>query len=257
MYKIIGLFTILVLLSVSILSCTKSPEETKPVLETTKSPASFAVSNLTVTPGTINSDETVTISVDIMNTGETAGNYTAALKINGSQEATQDVELEGGASKNVNFSISKNVPGDYTVSLDSLTGKFSVIDKTPPTKTITLSDADFNAISHLLTGNPQYSYSIHFLNDNKMFVDSYQDFNFHVKICDGKFCVSNVPQLAWQYIYSYAKDYLTYTDGDLLTLVSLPEKVAQTMFDPDTKVLPTITSITTSEGKITITYLAP
>ena len=259
MYKVISFLTILILFSAMFVSCTKSPEETKPAPEAIKSPASFTVSNLTITPATINPDEKVTISVDVTNTGETAGNYTAVLNINGIQEATQDVTLDGGASKKVDFSVSQSTAGDYTVSLDTLTGKFTVVVKPPPTKTATLTDAEFTVLSHLWTGEVGAEYSIQFLSGNKMKVTIMRTYHYtaDIKVCDGKFCVDNFPPPGWDYIYSHARAYFIYNNKDLMTLVSLTEKLSQTMFGPDVKVLPTIVSITTSEGSITFTYLVP
>jgi len=105
---------------------TEEPEE-----ETTEppagSPAAFSVSNMSVSPDTVAPDETVTIMVDVTNTGESEGTYSVVLKVNGVEEATQSISLDGGETGQVVFTTAKDEAGDYTVEINGLSAAFSVV----------------------------------------------------------------------------------------------------------------------------------
>jgi hypothetical protein len=89
-------------------------------------PAQFTLSNLVVNPSTATTGESVTISVDVSNTGEVEGSYAAILKINGSLEETKEVTLAGGASTTVTFAVSEDTAGKYEVGLGDQSGEFTV-----------------------------------------------------------------------------------------------------------------------------------
>jgi len=98
-------------------------------------PASFELSNLQITPSqfeiwqtvtfVIKIGEEVTISADVTNRGGQEGSYTAILKINGETEGTQEITLRPGQSEQVVFTVSDNGPGQYVVTIDSLSGEFT------------------------------------------------------------------------------------------------------------------------------------
>jgi energy-converting hydrogenase Eha subunit A len=102
---------------------------------TTLKPAAFTASNLSVSPLRVKPGESATASVTITNTGGTQGTYKVNLKVNGAVEDSRDVIIAGGDSKNVNFTISKNQPGDYTISIDTLSATLTV--QNPETTTST------------------------------------------------------------------------------------------------------------------------
>jgi Domain of unknown function (DUF2341)/CARDB len=111
-----------------------------PTPEPTPVPAQFELSNLVVNPSTVEVGETVTVSVDVSNTGEAEGSYAAMLKINGSLEETKEITLAGGASATATFTVSKDTAGTYEVELGGQSGEFSVSSPTPtpePTATPT------------------------------------------------------------------------------------------------------------------------
>ncbi len=89
-------------------------------------PASFAVSELAVSPAEVKPKDTVTISVTAKNSGDLSGSYPVALKINGAVIETKEVTLAGGASATVTFTITRDNEGTYTVDVNGLTGKFVV-----------------------------------------------------------------------------------------------------------------------------------
>ena len=92
----------------------------------TARPAAFVSSDLSITPAEVDIGETVTISVLVTNTGDLEGTYQATLKIDDVVVDTKEVTLAGGASETVTFTVSKDVAGTYTVTVDSLSGKFNV-----------------------------------------------------------------------------------------------------------------------------------
>lgn len=87
------------------------------------------MSNLTTSPNEVSGGESLTISVDVTNTGEVEGSYTVVLKVNGSEVDTQDVTVAGGATETVTFSVSREEAGDYTVEVDDQSGSFTVVEE--------------------------------------------------------------------------------------------------------------------------------
>jgi hypothetical protein len=71
-----------------------------------------------------------------MNTGEKVGSYTLILKINGVKEETEEVNLIGGAQREITFTISQDIAGTYPVDVNGLTGSYTVtevaISPSPP-----------------------------------------------------------------------------------------------------------------------------
>ena len=94
-------------------------------------PAEFKGSDLVVTPATVNTGDTVTISAKVTNVGELEGSYTATLKLDGATEATKEVKLAAGASSTVSFTVKKDKAGTYNVDLAGLPGKYTVSEPTP------------------------------------------------------------------------------------------------------------------------------
>jgi predicted GH43/DUF377 family glycosyl hydrolase len=95
-------------------------------------PATFAISNLFISPTEVDIGEEVTISVLIANTGELTGSYEVALKIDNVAVATKEVVLAGGASQEVTFTTSNDVAGTYSIDVSGLTGSFTVKEEVVP-----------------------------------------------------------------------------------------------------------------------------
>jgi hypothetical protein len=94
----------------------------------TEGSASFTVSPLNISPEQVQPNQTVNIFVSITNNGGEIESYEAALYINDNLEDTRDVTISPGLSQNVDFSITKAVPGIYTISLGGQQGQFTVVD---------------------------------------------------------------------------------------------------------------------------------
>lgn len=91
-----------------------------------EAPAAFTVSNLSITPAKVDMGEEVTISVLVTNTGDLSGSYQASLNIDGVAVATEEVTLAGGASERVTFTMTQDVAGTYSVTIDGQSGTFDV-----------------------------------------------------------------------------------------------------------------------------------
>ncbi|MBA7631740.1 hypothetical protein ES703_39275 [subsurface metagenome] len=100
------------------------PEPVEP--EPGLAPAAFTPSSLRLSPVEVNIGDEVTISLFVVNTGGKSGSYKITLKINGVAEATEEVKVSAGFSKEVTFTISKDIAGTYSVDVNGLTGSFTV-----------------------------------------------------------------------------------------------------------------------------------
>ena len=92
-------------------------------------PAVFTASDLSITPAEVDIGEEVTISLIITNTGDLTGSYAVVLKINNIEVETKGVTLSGGNNMMVDFSITPDAEGVYTVAVSGSSGTFEV--KTP------------------------------------------------------------------------------------------------------------------------------
>jgi hypothetical protein len=94
--------------------------------------AKFEVSNLTINPTQTKPTQQVVISVNVANTGSTAGNYSVELKVNGITQSTKEVSVAAGTTSIVNFTVAEDAVGRYQVEIAGLTGEFVVAR--PPSK---------------------------------------------------------------------------------------------------------------------------
>ncbi len=89
-------------------------------------PAEFVLSNLVVSPASIETGGAVTVSVTVANVGEESGSYTAELLVDESKVDEETVTLVGGASETVEFTGVSGDEGTHTVSVGDLSGSFTV-----------------------------------------------------------------------------------------------------------------------------------
>lgn len=94
-------------------------------------PAAFQVSSLNISPGAVYTDETVTITVLVTNTGGQPASYQVVLNINGVTEKTKEVTIDPGASEEVSFNIIEGDVGMYSVDINGATGNFAVNSRPP------------------------------------------------------------------------------------------------------------------------------
>ena len=89
-------------------------------------PAVFTASKLSITPAEVVIGEEVIISILVTNTGGLSGSHKVILKIDNEVAATKEVTLEVGASEEATFTTAKDAAGTYTVTVDGLSGIFTV-----------------------------------------------------------------------------------------------------------------------------------
>jgi len=92
------------------------------------SPASFMVSNLDVSPAEIKPNDEVTVSVTLTNIGGQTGSYNVPLVVNQILEDTQFVTLNKDESTTVQFELTKQNLGTYTIDVDGLVQSFLVTE---------------------------------------------------------------------------------------------------------------------------------
>ena len=115
-----------------------TPETTPPeAMNMTPAPAqtataaSFATSNLTVSPNKAMAGERVMVGVTVTNTGTQQGTYSVVVKDHdGKLLGTKDVTLAGGAKEEVTLHISINTTGTHMVMVDKLYRNLMIQDTT-------------------------------------------------------------------------------------------------------------------------------
>jgi len=103
----------------------KAAEE--PERERPPEPAHMVANGLLVDPQQVLPGQEVRVSANICNSGEEKGSLTASLAVNGVAEQSQSVGVSGGSCKQVVFTTAKAVPGTYQVSVNGMTGQFTVL----------------------------------------------------------------------------------------------------------------------------------
>jgi hypothetical protein len=89
--------------------------------------AQMSVQYLNISPQQISAGQPVTITTNVVNTGDEAGSLNVALKINGQMEQTKMVSVGPKATQPVKFTVRRSQPGTYTVDILDQNGSFSVL----------------------------------------------------------------------------------------------------------------------------------
>jgi hypothetical protein len=95
-------------------------------------PSAFSLSDLSVRPAEVQPKEAVTISVFVANTGDAEGNYAIVLKIDGVKETEKSATIAAGAGETVNFAVTREEAGTYSVEVDGLNSGFTVVESSTP-----------------------------------------------------------------------------------------------------------------------------
>ena len=89
-------------------------------------PAAFEIVSLGVAPSRVLTGEDAVVTAQVANTGGLAGNYTAALTMNGEQVATRVITLLPGKIGRLSFTISKDKAGIYKIQLGNAAATLTV-----------------------------------------------------------------------------------------------------------------------------------
>lgn len=104
-------------------------------------PATFVVSDLTISPTTAYVGESVMISVNVTNIGDVEGTVLIELVLNGTVDQSTNLTLAGlRASEIVEFSVIKTIAGNYSVQIADQYGSFMLKDASPGSSKIILSN---------------------------------------------------------------------------------------------------------------------
>jgi hypothetical protein len=148
MKRILRLPSICLITAILVLSsCTQNVPEAQPIAKTETTtasasmpappkPAEFIISDLTITPNEVISGASVTIKVTVINIGKLSSTYEVNLKIDYAVQGTEKVTLDGGASQNVTFRVTKWTARTYSVSIDGQSGTL-MVKSTPPSPVVT------------------------------------------------------------------------------------------------------------------------
>ena len=96
-------------------------------LSSSQIPAKFEVSNLTVSPLEVEPSEEVTISATVTNVGEESGSYTVEGKLDDKVIYTELVNLNGGESTSITFTVTRNIKATYMIEVSGLSSSFTVL----------------------------------------------------------------------------------------------------------------------------------
>jgi hypothetical protein len=90
-------------------------------------PASLSVQFVRVAPQQATANQPVTVSTNVVNTGDQSGNLNVELKINGQVEQTRMVSVGPQASQPIKFTVTRAQPGTYTVAILDHSGSFTIL----------------------------------------------------------------------------------------------------------------------------------
>jgi len=94
-------------------------------------PASFQVTDLILDQTWVQVGESVQISVNVTNVGDTAGNHSVTLTIDDEPIATKTVQLSGAASATLDFTATLITDGNHTVQIGDLIGSVKASLESP------------------------------------------------------------------------------------------------------------------------------
>ena len=109
----------------------------------TASEADVTVTNVTVSPESVEISENVTITATVENVGNTTENVTVVFKINEEEVKSVNVTVEANATEMVEYVVAEEEAGTYNVTVDGASASFTVTAPTTstpsPTPTLTPS----------------------------------------------------------------------------------------------------------------------
>lgn len=87
----------------------------------------MSVQYLSINPQQTAANQPITISTNVVNIGDRAGNYNITLKINGQVEQTRMISVGPQGTQPVKFAVARAQPGTYTVDIGGQTGRFTIL----------------------------------------------------------------------------------------------------------------------------------
>jgi len=90
-------------------------------------PPTMSVQFVSVSPQQVTANQPVTISTNVVNTGDEGGNLNVALKINGQVEQTRMVSVGPQATQPIKFTVTRAQPGTYNVAILDKSSSFIIL----------------------------------------------------------------------------------------------------------------------------------
>ena len=90
-------------------------------------PADTKVNSLTLSPSSIKPGQTVTVTVEVTNSGDVEGDHSVSLTVGGKVEQSRTIKVKGNSSEKVSFTISRDTPGNYTVKSGGVSKTLTVM----------------------------------------------------------------------------------------------------------------------------------
>ncbi len=120
-------------------------------------PSAISGHDLVISPTEAWPGDSVKISETFTNYGDTSGYYLVILKINGETKDSKEINLSGGASTTVEFTVSLPSTGSYSVKLGVITGTLPIV----PSGTHTLKvDRTYHGSADLTVSIDGQSYQL-------------------------------------------------------------------------------------------------
>jgi pimeloyl-ACP methyl ester carboxylesterase len=107
--------------------------------------ATFVLSDLTISPDSIKAyavkDHKIDVSVEVTNSSLVPGTYRVVLQVDGSEKASTNVTLDGGASQTVSFTTKAKTAATYSVRISPLVASgLTIFPREPEAgETVTIS----------------------------------------------------------------------------------------------------------------------
>jgi hypothetical protein len=114
-------------LSISTTQAGPGSSPSVPAPPRTLNPSQMSLQYLSVNPQQTTANQPVTITTNVVNTGDEGGNINVALKINGLVEQTKMVSVGPQGTQPVKFTVAKAKPGTYNVTILDKSGSFIIL----------------------------------------------------------------------------------------------------------------------------------
>jgi len=92
----------------------------------------FSISNLTLTPQEVGTDQRSAVSVDVTNTGGAEGSYTVILKLDSTEAEEQQVAIGPGDTRQATFSVTSEKAGSCAIDVNGLAATLVVKEPSKP-----------------------------------------------------------------------------------------------------------------------------
>ncbi len=138
-----------------------------PAVENTPAlkPAEFEVGPISIEPPVIMAGDPATVTTTVKNIGDIAGNYNAALSVDGQGVDSKVITVDPGNSQEVSFQLSQTAAGSHQLALGSSSAVLTVLNWSP--YAIQYDESDGVGVGIYVGGDN--GHIVHFTPANKVF----------------------------------------------------------------------------------------